>query len=100
MILLFTLKTAIKRRSVVRSFRKKSDIIKAELAIQRSPFIYRWPDGTTCEVCVQKIDSRTSRAVRSRNDKLFGWEWMADTIITHGKPMRIKDISQETAQCT
>lgn len=97
MILLFTLKTAIKRRSVVRSFRKKSDIIKAELAVQRSPFVYKWPDGTVSEVHVEKVDSRTSRAVRSCRQNTYGWEWMADTIITHGKPMRLKDISQETA---
>lgn len=97
MIVAFTMQAGRRTHSITRTYRKKVDIAKARAAIDNGPFQYKWPDGTETRVTVTQIDGRVARDIRSRGDNLRGYEWMADTIISHGRPMRAKDISQETA---
>lgn len=96
MILSFTLETAAKSRAIARTYRKKVDVQNAERAAQNSPYKYTWPDGSNATIHVRRISTTEAARIRRSGSSFFGWEWMADTIVSHGKPLRLKDISQCT----
>ncbi len=100
MIASFTLETRLRKRTIVKTYRKRADIKRAEDAVANSPHIYKWPDGSEAVIHVEKIGSRAARSIRRISPSLFGWEWMADTIVSHGKPLRLKDIQKEREACT
>jgi hypothetical protein len=96
MMLAFTVPFARRSATIVRTFRKKAEVAMAREAAAKQQYAYTWPDGTTTTILVSQVDSSKAKAIRRRNEDLRGYEWMADTVISHGKPMRKKDIFQET----
>jgi hypothetical protein len=95
MIVAFTMEGKHRSKTITRTYRKKQDVVMAQAAVNNGPFSYKWPDGSETRIHVAAISSSMARAIRKRNDNFLGYEWMASTIISHGRPMRTKDISQE-----
>lgn len=58
-------------------------------------FIYRWDDGWTACVSVEKVDGRTGNALAKKSKGFCGYNWMVDSLIKKG---RIEYVDKEGAE--
>lgn len=76
-----------KKYVIVKTFRAKKDIIKAEELAKKGYFHYSWPDGWGAGITVRQISSIKARQLRKESQGFCGYNWMVDTILKYGKPM-------------
>ena len=46
---------------------------------------YRWSDGWAASVDVREVDAAEARRLRSKSVGFAGYDWMIDSILTHGE---------------
>jgi len=70
---------------VVRQFSesKKGQAIVQKL-LDNSSYYYRWSDGWGASVDVKQVDGKESAALRRKSKGFCGYDWMINSIITHG----------------
>ena len=56
-----------------------------ELELDGKSFYYNFGDGWGANVKAKKIDSKTANKMKRKSKGFCGYEWMIDSIITHGK---------------
>lgn len=54
-------------------------------------FEYRWDDGWGASVEVRKVDSKEAAKIRKHSAGFYGYDWMIDSIIDHGKIITPED---------
>lgn len=54
-------------------------------------FEYRWDDGWEASVEVKKVDSKEAANIRKKSAGFYGYDWMIDSIIDHGKIITPED---------
>ena len=47
-------------------------------------YYYRWDDGWTASITVQKIDANEAKYYRKNSVGFLGYDWMIESLITHG----------------
>lgn len=47
-------------------------------------YYYRWDDGWTASITVQKIDANEVKYYRKNSVGFFGYDWMIESLINHG----------------
>ncbi len=60
-----------------------NDKIKKILEIGN--YTYRWDDGWSVNIKVEKISGTERRGYERKIDGFVGYDWMVDSIINHGK---------------
>lgn len=48
-------------------------------------FSYSWDDGWSAKVEASHIDSNEKRKLAKNSKGFYGYDWMIDSILTHGK---------------
>lgn len=73
--------------AIVRTFSSKSRFAKETLPglIAQKNFYYRWSDGWGANVELKAIDAKEARQVNKTTKGFCGYDWMVDSIISHGK---------------
>lgn len=64
-------------------------IIKTERAVPNKDiigktFYYRWDDGWTARISVEKVDCKTGNSLRKKSRGFCGYNWMVNSIIEKG----------------
>lgn len=72
---------------------KKDNEVPAEYVDQS--FEYRWNDGWGASVEVKKVDAKEAAKIRKQSAGFYGYDWMIDSIIDHGKIITPKDFISE-----
>lgn len=57
-------------------------------------FEYRWDDGWGASVEVRKVDSKEAAKIRRQSAGFYGYDWMIDSIIDHGKIITPEDFAE------
>ncbi len=70
-------------------------IVKTERTVPKDivgkDFFYRWDDGWTACVSVEKVDCKTGNRMKKNSRGFCGYNWMVDSLIKNGciqKPCR------------
>ena len=58
-------------------------------------FEYRWDDGWGASVEVRKVDSKEAAKIRKQSAGFYGYDWMIDSIIDHGRIITPEDFISE-----
>jgi hypothetical protein len=56
-----------------------------EAQIIGNKFHYRWDDGWSACVSVERVDSKTAAKLRKNTCGFYGYDWMIDSILRNGK---------------
>lgn len=63
-------------------------IVKTERSVPKDiigkSFYYRWDDGWTACISVEKVDCREGNKLRNKSRGFCGYNWMVDSIIKKG----------------
>lgn len=68
--------------------------------LSRNLYHYSWGDGWGANVKVRRVTSAEARFIRKRSDGFCGYEWMVDSIITHGKIYADHQVPEATSTKT
>lgn len=68
---------------------KKNNQVPNDIVGKR--FYYRWDDGWTACVSVNKVDCKTERRIMRQSSGFCGYDWMIDSIIKYGKILTKKE---------
>lgn len=55
-------------------------------------FHYRWDDGWVACITVTKMDSREARKLIAKSAGFYGYDWMIDSIVKHGKIIKRSEV--------
>lgn len=58
-------------------------------------FEYRWDDGWGASVEVKKVDAKEAANIRKYSAGFYGYDWMIDSIIDHGKIITPEDFIEQ-----
>ena len=58
-------------------------------------FEYRWKDGWGASVEVKKVDAKEAAKIRKCSVGFYGYDWMIDSIIDHGKIITPEDFIEQ-----
>lgn len=58
---------------------------KKEVVLDGTSYSYRWDDGWCARVDVCKVDAKEANKIRRKSVGFYGYDWMIDSIIKHGK---------------
>ena len=58
-------------------------------------FEYRWNDGWGASVEVKKVDAKEAAKIRKCSAGFYGYDWMIDSIIDHGKIITPEDFIEQ-----
>jgi hypothetical protein len=86
-----------KKYVIVKTFKSKKAIEKAEKLRDKGYFHYSWPDGWGAGITVKEVDSSQAAKLRKESQGFCGYDWMVSTICDYGQPMadhEVKDFLQ------
>ena len=72
-------------------FRTRKVDRKKENELDEQNFYYDFGDGWGASVKVEKINAREAARRRRKSAGFFGYDWMIDEILQHGKILSIKE---------
>ena len=72
---------------------KKDNEVPSEYIDQS--FEYRWNDGWEASVEVKKVDAKEAAKIRKQSAGFYGYDWMIDSIIDHGRIITPEDFISE-----
>lgn len=83
-----------KRHLLVRRLSDTKANVEKATKLQGSHY-YRWDDGWGANVSVSVIEGRTAAYWRKQSDGFYGYDWMVDSLLTHGKILASHEIPKE-----
>ena len=72
---------------ITKKFSGNAGNAKAEELINKKHWRYSWNDGWSAGIEARVVDGRTAAKMRRASKGFYGYEWMVDSIIQHGKPL-------------
>jgi len=79
---------------IVKTFRSKKDIEKAERIKEKKYYSYRWEDGWMAGIRIEEVDSNKAKKLRNKSKGFCGYDWMVDTIIEYDRPTNSYEVRQ------
>jgi hypothetical protein len=70
---------------VINFGRSKKAEIRAQELIDNSSYYYNFGDGWGASVTVEEVDNAIARKIRKQSQGFCGYDWMIDSIRTHGE---------------
>lgn len=61
-------------------------------------FYYTWDDGWETEIIVEIVDALEARRRKKISSGFCGYDWMVDSIISHGRIMTRAEIARQTGK--
>lgn len=58
---------------------------RAQKALANAPYLYRWDDGWIAQVDVREVEPQEARRLTKASSGFCGYEWMIESILSHGK---------------
>ena len=71
--------------AVVKSFRSKAEIERAEAALEKGYFYYDFGDGWGAAVTVKEVDRGQAAKLRRNSKGFCGYNWIIDELLRWGK---------------
>ena len=79
---------------IVKTFRSKKAIEKAERIRDTKHYYYRWSDGWGASITVTEVDSSQAAKLRKESEGFNGYDWMVRTICDYGQPMADHEVRE------
>jgi hypothetical protein len=69
----------------VKRFTSKAGKLKAAEILARQSYFYNFGDGWGASVSVRRVDAAEARKLTRQSAGFYGYDWMIDRIISHGR---------------
>lgn len=77
---------------IVKTFRSKKAIEKANKILNEGYYHYSWSDGWGAGITIKEVDSTKAAKLRRESQGFSGYDWMVETICLYGKPLASHEI--------
>lgn len=71
--------------AVTRNLGRSKAARERAASLDGQSFYHAWEDGWAASVRVRSVTAREASAIRKKSKGLCGYEWMVDSILTHGR---------------
>ena len=82
---------------ITRSFSGSKGGVQAAEILDSAPYSYGWSDGWRASIAVSAVDSRLASKLRKKSRGFCGYDWMVNTIISHGRPLARHELAETVA---
>ena len=85
---------------IVKTFRGKKAVEKAEAILAKGYYHYSWSDGWGAGITVKEVNSSQAAKLRKESQGFSGYDWMVTTICDYGQPMADHEVREHLQRQT